>query len=109
MSFRTSCPMASSAFQLVRDSLLQSQSLPFSDVLTAQHIEQVFEQEGVSFAREGGCGNEPVYTPAVTLPACGLGKRCISNGVTSTSGRESFIFESRQAGSPSPEKAEWCP
>jgi hypothetical protein len=59
--------MASSAFQLVRDSLLQSQSLPFSDVLTAQHIEQAFEQEGVSFAREGGCGNEPVYTPAVTL------------------------------------------
>ena len=67
MSFRTSCPAASSAFQLVQDSLLQSPSLPFSDALTVQHIEQAFDAEGVSFAREGGCGNEPVYTPAVTL------------------------------------------
>ena len=58
MSFRTSCPVASSAFQLVRDALLQAESLPFSEALTARHIEQAFEAEGVSFAREEGCGNE---------------------------------------------------
>ncbi|MDB5334976.1 MAG: transposase family protein [Planctomycetaceae bacterium] len=67
MSFRTSCPSTSSAFQLVRDSLLQAAGLPFSDALSAEHIEQAFQAEGVSFAREGGAGNEPVYTPAVTL------------------------------------------
>lgn len=67
MSFRTSGPATSSAFQLVRDSLLQAEGLPFSEALTAEHIEQAFDAEGVSFAREDGCGNEPVYTPAVTL------------------------------------------
>ena len=67
MSFRTSCSVLSSAFGLVRDSLLQAEGLPFSDALTAQHITQAFESEGISFAREDGFGNEPVYTPEVTL------------------------------------------
>ncbi len=67
MSFRTSVPVTSSAFQLVRDSLLQAEGLPFSDALSSEHIEQAFQAEGVSFARAEGAGNEPVYTPAVTL------------------------------------------
>jgi len=67
MSFRISSPVVSSAFQLVRDSLLQTDGLPFSEALTTAHIEQAFDAEGVSFALEDGCGNAPVYTPAVTL------------------------------------------
>jgi hypothetical protein len=67
LSFLASGPVTSGAFQLVRDSLLQAEGLPFSKALTAEHIEQAFDAEGVSFAREDGCGNEPVYTPAMTL------------------------------------------
>lgn len=54
MSCRTSCPSRSSAFQHVRISLLQAEGLPFSDALSVEHIEQAFQAEGVSFAREGG-------------------------------------------------------
>ena len=54
ISFRTSCPSTSSGFQLVRDSLLQAEGLPFSDALSVEHIEQAFQAAGVSFAPEGG-------------------------------------------------------
>lgn len=67
MSFRTSSPVVSSAFQLVRDSLLQANRLPFHEALTTAHVEQAFKAEGISFAQDDGCGNASVYTPAVTL------------------------------------------
>ncbi len=67
MSFRTSSPVSSSAFDLIRNSLSPAESLPFTEALTAEQIEQAFDVEGVSFAGEGNGGHEPVYTPAVTL------------------------------------------
>jgi hypothetical protein len=65
---------ADSAFELVRQSLLQDASLPFADALTADHIQQAFDAEGVWFGEADGdasAGPEDddgiVYTPEVTL------------------------------------------
>ncbi|MFM9960029.1 MAG: IS4/IS5 family transposase, partial [Planctomycetaceae bacterium] len=65
---------ADSGFELVRQSLLQDASLPFADALTAEHIQQAFDAEGVWFGESDGdasAGPEDndgiVYTPAVTL------------------------------------------
>ena len=65
---------ADSAFELIRQSLLQDQSLPFADALTAEHIQQAFDAEGVWFGEADGDANAGpedddgiVYTPEVTL------------------------------------------
>jgi putative transposase len=64
MSFRTSDSVASSPFQIVRRSLLQTDGLPCSNALTTDDIEQAFKAEGVSF---GEAGNNPIYTMPVTV------------------------------------------
>ena len=63
MSFRTSPPVASSPFDIVRRSCLQQDGRPFADALTAEQMAQACEAEGVSF------GDDPqaVYTPPITL------------------------------------------
>lgn len=64
MSFRTSPPVSSSPFEIVRRSCLLDDGLPFADALTPEHIEQAFVAEGVSF----GAGDpRTVYTPAIIL------------------------------------------
>jgi putative transposase len=50
-------------FRLVLASFLQQPGLPFADVLPAERIQTVFDEEGVSFAE----GDQNVYTPPVTL------------------------------------------
>jgi hypothetical protein len=50
-------------FRLVLSSFLQKPSLPFAGVLREEEIQNVFDQEGISFAE----GEDDVYTPAVTL------------------------------------------
>ena len=67
MSFRTSCPVVSSPFELLRRSFLQADGLPFGDALSADQIEQAFAAEGVSFGQPGGGGQPPIYTMALTL------------------------------------------
>lgn len=67
MSFRTSCPVASSPFELLRRSFLQADGLTFGNALNAEQIEQAFSAEGVCFSQPGGGGQPPVYTMAVTL------------------------------------------
>lgn len=62
MSFFTT-PSLSCRFQLVRSSFMQQDGLPFADVLSEEHIQAVFDAEGVQFAQAA----EDVYTPAVTL------------------------------------------
>jgi putative transposase len=57
---RRSCGQS---FQLVHQAFLQADGLPFSDVLSANDIQQAFQAEGVSFAHEEG----DIYTPPVTL------------------------------------------
>jgi hypothetical protein len=56
--------------------LLQDDGLPFGDALTAEQIQQAFDDEGVSFGEADDSanptatstgGDEIVYTPAVTL------------------------------------------
>jgi hypothetical protein len=49
----------------VRRSLLQRDGLPFADVLTAEHLAEVFAAEEVDF----GDADDPdvIYTPAMTL------------------------------------------
>lgn len=66
MSFRSSSGESERAFERVRRALLQTDDLPFSNVLTAKRLAEVFESEGVDFAN---ADDDPdvVYTPAVTL------------------------------------------
>ena len=49
MSFTPAGGIADRSFALVRQSLLQSDSLPFADALTTEQIEEAFDAEGVSF------------------------------------------------------------
>jgi hypothetical protein len=46
MSFRSSGGESGRAFECVRRSLQQADELPFSDVLTADRLAEVFESEG---------------------------------------------------------------
>lgn len=66
MSFRSSSGESVRAFERVRRSWLQADDLPFSNVLTAKRLAEVFESEGIDFAN---VDDDPdvVYTPAVTL------------------------------------------
>jgi putative transposase len=65
MSFRSSGMESGRAFDCVRRSLLQTDELPFANVLTTERLAEVFEAEGVDF----GDSDTPdvVYTPAMTL------------------------------------------
>lgn len=65
MSFRSSRGESGRAFASVRRSWLQSDELPFSSVLTAERLADVFESHGVDCS--GVDNPEVVYTPAVTL------------------------------------------
>ena len=73
MSFRAEHGGADRAFELVKQSLLQDKSLPFADALTAEHIQQAFDAEGVWFGEADGNANSGpdddgiVYTPEITL------------------------------------------
>lgn len=68
MSFRTSAPISSRSFELVRRSLAQSDGLPFANVLTAEHIQQAFDDEGIAFGQPTtDDGQQPIFTPAVVL------------------------------------------
>lgn len=70
MSFTPASDSADRSFELVRQSLLQSDSLPFADALTTEQIQQAFEAEGVSFGdNEDDASNSGgiVYTMGVTL------------------------------------------
>lgn len=70
MSFTPTGGSADRSFDLVRQSLLQSDSLPFADALTTEQIEEAFDAEGVSFGdNEDGAINSDgiVYTMGVTL------------------------------------------
>lgn len=53
-------------FRLVLASFLQSDGLPFGDVLPEEEIERAFAEEGVSFTSADSV-EDTVYTPSVTL------------------------------------------
>ena len=74
MSFTPVPGSADRSFELVRQSLLQSESLPFADALTAEQMQQAFDAEGVSFGSADGSANGAsndddaiAYTMGVTL------------------------------------------
>jgi hypothetical protein len=50
-------------FRLVLLSVLQTNGLPFSDVLSEEEIQDAFDEQGASFALE----DDEVYTPAITV------------------------------------------
>ena len=66
---------AERSFELVRQSLLQGDGLPFADALTSeqmQQMQQAFDDEGISFGQDDPAANAEdddgiVYTPAVIL------------------------------------------
>ena len=75
--------VADRSFELVRQSLVQGDGLPFADALTAEQMQQAFDDEGISFgeddrepsvcsanARDHDDAHDDdgiVYTPAVIL------------------------------------------
>ena len=63
MSFYQGRRFLPQRFRLVLTSVLQASGLPFSDVLTEEEIEEAFDEDESSFAREDG----DVYTPPLTL------------------------------------------
>lgn len=84
MSFIPKGGRADRSFEIVRQSLLQSDELPFQDALTVEQMRQAFDAEGVSFgeadreasdgrANDAGAGvgetghGQIVYTRGVTL------------------------------------------
>ena len=56
-------PAAARGFGACLAAFLQSQALPFADVLSEEQIEEAFAEENVSFARDPG----DIYTPSMTL------------------------------------------
>lgn len=70
MSFTPAGRGADRSLELVRQSLLQSDGLPFQDALTVEQMRQAFDAEGVSFGEpdeSAGDGGKVVYTRGVTL------------------------------------------
>lgn len=63
MSFYSGRESLPRRFRLVLSSTLQSPGLPFSDVLSEEEIEEVFDEEEAWFAQE----EDGVYTPPLTL------------------------------------------
>lgn len=63
MSFYQGRRLLPQRFRLVLASVLQGSGLPFSDILTPEEIDEVFDEEDAWFAQEEG----DVFTPAVTL------------------------------------------
>jgi hypothetical protein len=52
-------------FGVIQASFLQSEGLPFADVLPEEEIQQAFADAGVDFAQE----EDEIYTPPLTLGA----------------------------------------
>ena len=74
MSFTSARRSADSSFEIVSQSLLQDEVLPFCDALTVTLIQQAFDAEDVSFADSHGEADDAsikeggiVYTMGVTL------------------------------------------
>lgn len=70
MSFMPAAGSVDRSIELVRQSLLQRDGLPFADALTTEQIQQAFEAEGVSFGEnedDAPNNNGIVYTMGVTL------------------------------------------
>lgn len=63
MSFCTSGQSLSRRFGVMLTSFLQQPGLPFAEVLPAERIQAVFDEEGVAFAQE----DDDIYSPPVTL------------------------------------------
>ena len=62
MSYQN-CADRGQSFDFIRRSFLQTDDLPFSDILSEEAIEQVFEDEDALFGQE----EDAVYTPSITL------------------------------------------
>jgi hypothetical protein len=74
MSFTPASARADRSFELVRQSLLQSDGLPFADAMTTEQMREAFDAEGISFGEAGSDwdgasddGDGVVYTMGVTL------------------------------------------
>ena len=63
MSFSSPDRSLPRRFGLIQASFLQSEGLPFADVLPEDEIQQAFAEEGVDFAQE----EDEIYTPPLTL------------------------------------------
>ena len=63
MSFYQGRKVVQQRFRLILTSVLQTDGLPFADVLGEQEIQDAFDEHNVAFAQE----EDGVYTPAVTL------------------------------------------
>ena len=53
----------SGGFQLIKDSMLQSDELPLAEVLDENDWQQVFDKHEIDFGND----EDAIYTPAITL------------------------------------------
>ena len=74
MAFTPAGCGANRSFELVRQSLLQGDSLPFQDALTVEQMQQAFDAEGIAFGEPNDAtddnaddGRKVVYSMGVTL------------------------------------------
>ena len=72
MSFTPARGGLDRSYDLVRQSLFQSDNLPFSDALAAEQIEQAFAAEGVSFGDTGCDDNEAGSEQRGTIDTMGV-------------------------------------
>jgi hypothetical protein len=66
MSFYHGCKTLTRRFRLVLASFLQSDGLPFGNVLSEEEIERAFQEEGFALWADGEEADS-VYTPPITL------------------------------------------
>ena len=87
MSFTPAGGGADRSFELVRQSLLQGDGLPFADALTVGQIQQAFDAEGVSFG-DAGCDTSATTTSASSTNAASEGSPSDEDdgGIVSTRG-----------------------
>ena len=62
-SIANSTPFDSRSFDLIKDSMLQSEELPLAEVLDADQWQTVFDKHEVDFGND----EDAIYTPAITL------------------------------------------
>lgn len=62
-SYAVSSDASKSSFSIIAGAFMQSEGLPFAEVLSEEEIEATFAEEKVSFAKK----TTDVFTPAVTL------------------------------------------
>jgi hypothetical protein len=102
----TSSSSASRSFSFIASAFLQSDGLPFAEVLSEEEVERTFAEENVSF----GGQEDDIYTPAVSLWAwlsqvlhTGVERSCVA-----AVSRVTVLYIGLGREAPSPDTGAYC-